>query len=220
MGGPHYVRSNMALTAQLGRVFGGKGARFFTHIRNTDGENVHPVTPLDASGCHRRQCAFGVSRLIAEKETVREWCVGDALVPSMQAGDEGLAAAAAERAPFGVCGASPWKCHAGLDRAGLVQRYWATFNALHRFEPDDGGLVGNAVWPSQCLRSESSGTSHTFPGIARGAAQMLAELVASEAGAPAAAKLRYLMPHSFVLFPLPGCHPLSQLPFGQQGAAA
>ena len=61
----------------------------------------------------------------------------------------------------------------------IERRHRLAFNPLYSFKQADGGLVGTAVWPSQSLRRECSGTSHAFPDVTHIDAQTLAELATS-----------------------------------------
>lgn len=155
--------------------------------------------------------------MVAEAEIVRQFRADGALDLSAQDADETLESAPALTL-FGARDARLWKRHAGLDLAVLAQRHRLAFNPLYSFKRSDGGLLGTAVWPSQLLRRECSGTSHTFPDVASVDAQTLVDLATPQASAPTSERLRGLV-RSFTLVSLPECYPRPSLLPGQANVA-
>ena len=83
MDGLHYVRSKMALLAQIDRIVSTEGPWLFAHMHNGACENLNPGTPLGVSG-YRKRFAFGEQCLLAEAEILRQFCADGALDLSAQ----------------------------------------------------------------------------------------------------------------------------------------
>lgn len=150
--GLHYIRSKVALLAELDRVLEHDALWLFPHMHNARQTNVAPGVPLDSDGW-QRLLAFLPGRVVAESGLLAGFAAHDAcdlgsVVPAERlAASASLAAVATRRQGF-------LRLHEGLAETIAAAGEALALNPLWRAERSGDSLKMTAHWPSEELRQE------------------------------------------------------------------
>jgi hypothetical protein len=178
-------------------------------MHNILSSNINPGTPLSPEG-YAKRFFFGQQRLLPETEILRQFQSGGFLDLTEQPTVDAVASSNALTL-IGARTDSLWRRHLGLDDALCRRPDLLEFNPLYRVEGETDELILRAVWPSDALRKECTGTTSLLPEWIREPWRIVEEILMARSGGSFSADVRRLV-RSFVLVSLPECYPRLHLP--------
>jgi SAM-dependent methyltransferase len=207
--GLHYVRSKVALLREIDRIVSTEGFWLFAHMHNALSANMNPGVPLSPEG-YAKRFFFGQQRLLSETEILRQFQAGGFLDLTEQSTLDTIASHNA----LTLIGARTdllWTRHLGVDDALCRRPDLLAFNPLYRVEGSTDELLLRAMWPSDTLRRECTGTIPLPPESVRVPLRIVEEISMARSGGLLSADVRRLV-RSAVLVSLPQCYPRLDLP--------
>ena len=207
--GLHYVRSKVALLREVDRIVRDEGFWLFAHMHNALSSNINPGAPLSPAG-YAKRFLFGQQRLLSETEILRQFQTGGFLDLTEQPTLDAISSHHA----LTLIGARTdllWTQHLGVDDALCRRQDLLEFNPLYRVEEATDELLLRAMWPSDTLRRECTGTTPLLPELVRLPLHIVEEILMARSGGVLSADVRRLV-RSAVLVSLPQCYPRVDLP--------
>lgn len=202
--GLHYIRSKVALLAELDRVLECDALWLFPHMHNARQVNVAPGVPLGPDGWQRLLSALP-NRVVAESDLLAGFAGQDACdlrsaVPMEHLeASASLAAVATRRVGF-------FRRHEGLADTIAAAGEALALNPLWRVTASAAGLHMAAHWPSEELRQECALARTVLPESLGLASTDVARAGLDGRGLPDASFQRELI-RRFALVPLPPGYP-------------